>query len=97
MKLTAIILGALLLTGCSGQAFNYGVPVDCDAKYQIQTFPHGHYAVKIDRVKTDRFGNKWVHMVPNLNMKLYGRWQKDTLFVDYQCRGDNGGLRGTNL
>lgn len=36
--------------------------------------------------RVDRFGNVWVHPKSDLILHFHGRWQKEDLFTDYQCR-----------
>lgn len=74
---------AFSLTGC---AASHVEKVDCVAKYTTGTWPSEQRVVQITERRVDRFGNVWVHPKSDLILHFHGRWQKEDLFTEYQCR-----------
>ena len=89
MKRVLIVGLSLVLAGCSSLAtIDGGHPVDCSAKLDSQTFAvPGYYAVKLNRMKTDRFGRVFYRPVSNHNVNFIGGGFKSAdLFRDIECK-----------
>lgn len=71
------------LAGCTSSNIQ---KVDCVAKYTTGSWPHEQRWVKITERRVDRVGNVWVHPKSDLILHFHGRWQRENLFTDYQCK-----------
>lgn len=93
MKLLAIVVSAILLSGCSSLAnIDNGKSVNCSAVYTGGTFGLNEgmrYPVKITRVKTTHTGVELVRPQSNLDIKFMGGYLPKTMFTEFVCETDN--------
>lgn len=98
-----IVLGLFLgsISGCAGvtDAMMAGAhPVDCTAVYtsrlgagaekRIATIP-------IKYVRIDKNGTYWVKPQSTFNVRFFPGWKATDHFTNYQCNGEDYGLRST--
>ncbi|HGG9109439.1 TPA: hypothetical protein ACJJYX_004331 [Enterobacter cloacae] len=82
----SLAFSTLTLTGCSSLPHSKVEKVDCVAKYTTGTWPTGSHWVKIDQRRINHVGHHFVHVKSDLILYFYGRWQREELFTDYQCK-----------
>lgn len=87
MKKVAIIIGALLLSGCGATATGNYREVNCTAKYNLKTFVvAGDADVNISAMRENRFGKKYLRLsVYNRQVQFYNRWQPAEYFTNLRC------------
>lgn len=98
-----IILGVCLLvstsfiSSCSsweGDVRN----VDCIAKYEtiINNTPYSNN-IKVNQIRIDKFNNIWIRPNNTLDIKFRGRWERAGILKDYNCKGNDYGLRDKSI
>lgn len=86
LSFLALVLASLTTTGCAGLPGSKSEKVDCVAKYISGTWPGGEHWVKVDERRVNHVGHRYVHVRSDLVLHFYGRWQREELFADYQCK-----------
>lgn len=100
--MTRMVFCVLLLAGISGcsslsNALNNGIKnVDCTAVYTSRLGAGAEKrtaVININKIRIDKNGDYWVKPVNTLNIHFYPGWKSTEHFGDYQCKGENYGLR----
>lgn len=104
--MTKIILFGLLLANISGcasisQALNSGVKsVDCTAVYSSHLGAGAELrtaTVSIKQIRIDKNGTYWLRPVNNLHVRYFPGWKSTEQLTDYQCKGEDYGLRSATI
>lgn len=100
--MTKIIFFGLLLvsiSGCSSisNALNSGIKtVDCTAVYSSHLGAGAELrtaTVAIKKIRIDKNGKYWIKPINNLSVRFFPGWKSTEHLTDYQCKGDDYGLR----
>lgn len=104
--MTKIILFGLLLASISGctsisGALNSGFKsVDCTAVYSSHLGAGAELrtaTVAIKQIRIDKNGTYWIRPVNNLQVRFFTGWKSIGQLTDYQCKGEDYGLRSTAI
>lgn len=104
--MTKIILFGLLLASISGcasisQTLNSGVKnVDCTAVYSSHLGAGAELrtaTVSIKQIRIDKNGTYWIRPVNNLHVRYFPGWKSTEQLTDYQCKGEDYGLRSATI
>lgn len=96
-----MFLGLLLvsISGCTSvsEALNDGVKsVDCTATYSSHLGAGAELrtaTVAIKQIRIDKNGTYWVRPVNSLYVRFFPGWKSTEHLTNYQCKGDDYGLR----
>lgn len=100
-----ILLGLCLVSinGCTSisNALNDGIkPVDCTAVYSSHLGAGGEFrtaTIQIKKIRIDKNGDYWVRPKSTLNVHFFTGWKSPEHFSNYQCIGEDYGLRSATL
>lgn len=100
-----IVLGLLSasISGCAGisDAMMAGIhPVDCTAVYTSRLGAGAEKniaTIPIKYVRIDKNGTYWVKPKSTLNVHFFPGWKSTKHFTNYQCNGEDYGLRRSAL
>ena len=104
--MTKTILCGLLLvsiSGCSAisGALNSGVKtVDCTAVYSSHLGAGAELrtaTVAIKQIRIDKNGTYWIRPVNNLHVRFFPGGKSTEHLTDYQCKGNDYGLRSAAI
>ncbi len=91
------------ISGCAGvpDAMMAGVhPVDCTAVYTSRLGAGAEKrtaTVPIKYVRIDKNGTMWVKPKNTFNVRFAPGWKSPEHFINYQCNGEDYGLRRSAL
>lgn len=100
-----IVLGLLSvsISGCAGISdvmMKGAHPVDCTAVYTSRLGAGAEKrtaTVPIKYVRIDKNGTMWVKPKSTFNVRFFPGWKSTEHFTNYQCNGEDYGLRRSAL
>lgn len=101
MALCGLLLASI--SGCASvkDALYDGVhDIDCKAVY-TQNFGAAYEkrtaTIPVTAVRVDKNGTYWVRVRSTLNVRFFPGWKSIDNFSDYQCKGNDYGLRSAAI
>lgn len=93
-------LSLVAISGCSSVNIDNSFPVDCDGVFYTNQGAANELrqsTLHVYRVRIDRFDRMYIKVKSNNSVNLYGGWKRSSFLRDYQCRGEDYGLRGSAI